>query len=151
MFKGFRDFILRGNVIDLAVAVVIGAAFTAVVTAFGTNFIEPIVNSFFSVLGIGKDGIGGSIELPGEQQINIGGMVTAIINFIITAAIVYFVLRSLLADYGSWYLVSLGVLAIAVMLVERRGIWGAIQARTGIELFPIQRRIRRRDLNDPGK
>ncbi|MEZ5740160.1 MAG: branched-chain amino acid ABC transporter permease [Burkholderiaceae bacterium] len=69
----------------------------------------------------------------------------------IIGAIVYFVLRSLLADYGSWYLVSLGVLAIAVMLVERRGIWGAIQARTGIELFPIQRRIRRRDLTDPGK
>jgi large conductance mechanosensitive channel len=90
MIKGFRDFILRGNVIDLAVAVVIGTAFTAVVTAFGTNFIQPLVNAVFSLLGIGQDGIGGTIGLPGEQQINIGAMVTAIINFLITAVVVYF-------------------------------------------------------------
>ena len=91
MLKGFRNFILRGNVIDLAVAVVIGAAFTAIVAAVGDNFIEPIVNSFLSSLGIGKDGIGGSIDLPGDQTINIGAMVTAMINFLITAVVVYFV------------------------------------------------------------
>lgn len=44
MLKGFRDFIMRGNVIDLSVAVVIGAAFTALVAAFTTNLIQPLVN-----------------------------------------------------------------------------------------------------------
>ena len=91
MLKGFRDFILRGNVIDLAVAVVIGGAFTALVGAFSKSFIEPVINSFFAILGIGKDSIGGSISLPGEQFINIGAMVSAIITFLITAAVVYFV------------------------------------------------------------
>ena len=91
MIKGFRDFILRGNVIDLAVAVVIGAAFTALVGAFSDSFITPVINSVFSALGLSKDGIGGTIGLPGEQVINIGAMVGAIITFLITAAVVYFV------------------------------------------------------------
>ncbi len=86
MIKGFRDFILRGNVIDLAVAVVIGAAFTALVGAFSDSFITPVINSVFSALGLSKDGIGGTIGLPGEQVINIGAMVGAIITFLITAA-----------------------------------------------------------------
>ena len=50
MLKGFRDFILRGNVIDLAVAVVIGAAFTALIGVFNTALITPVVNSFFDLL-----------------------------------------------------------------------------------------------------
>ena len=91
MLKGFRDFIFRGNVIDLAVAVVIGAAFTALVGAFNTAFITPLVNSFFSVLGLSKDGIGGTLGIPGDQVLNFGLMVGAIITFIITAAVVYFV------------------------------------------------------------
>ena len=45
MLKGFKDFILRGNVIDLAVAVVIGAAFTAIVTSFADNLINPLTAS----------------------------------------------------------------------------------------------------------
>jgi large conductance mechanosensitive channel len=91
MIKGFRDFLLRGNVIDLAVAVVIGAAFTALVGAFSDSFITPVINSVFSALGLSKDGIGGTIGLPGEQAIDLGAMVGAIITFLITAAVVYFV------------------------------------------------------------
>jgi large conductance mechanosensitive channel len=91
MLKGFRDFLLRGNVIDLAVAVVIGAAFTALVAAFGDNVIEPVVNSVLSLIGIGTEGIGGTLDLPGGQTINIGAVVTAAINFLITAVIVYFI------------------------------------------------------------
>ena len=91
MLKGFRDFILRGNVIDLAVAVVIGAAFTALIGVFNTALITPIVNSFFDLLGLSKDGIGGTIGLPGDQVINIGLIVGATITFLITAAVVYFV------------------------------------------------------------
>ena len=45
MLKGFKDFLMRGNVVDLAVAVVIGTAFTAIVTAFTTSIIKPMINS----------------------------------------------------------------------------------------------------------
>lgn len=62
MLKGFKDFILRGNVIDLAVAVVIGAAFTALVAAITANLIEPVLNA----LG-GVDTGGGSMSTPTSQ------------------------------------------------------------------------------------
>lgn len=91
MFKGFRDFILRGNVIDLAVAVVIGAAFTALIGAFNTALITPVVNSVFALLGLDKDGLGGTIGLPGDQVINLGLIIGAILTFLITALVVYYV------------------------------------------------------------
>ena len=90
MLKGFKDFLLRGNVVDLAVAVVVGAAFTAIVTAFTTNIINPLV----AAVG-GSNELGWGIEiLSGNSAtfINLGAVVTAIINFIIIAAVVYFVL-----------------------------------------------------------
>jgi large conductance mechanosensitive channel len=91
MLKGFKDFILRGNVIDLAVAVVIGAAFTALIGVFNSALITPVVNSFFSLLGLSKDGIGGTIGIPGDQVINIGAIIGGIIVFLITAAVVYYI------------------------------------------------------------
>ncbi len=91
MLKGFKDFILRGNVIDLAVAVVIGAAFTALIGAFNDALITPVVNSVFAALGLSKDGIGGTLGLPGDQVINFGLIIGAAITFLITAAVVYFV------------------------------------------------------------
>ena len=90
MLKGFKDFLLRGNVLDLAVAVVIGAAFTAIVTAFTSNIINPLVAS----IG-GANEYGWGIQLTGDSAetcLNFGAVVTAIINFIIIAAVVYFVL-----------------------------------------------------------
>jgi len=53
----------------------------------------------------------------------------------------FFLLRSALADYGSWYLMTLGLIAIAVMLFAPRGLWGAISSRTGLHLFPVRRRL----------
>jgi large conductance mechanosensitive channel len=91
MIKGFRDFILRGNVIDLAVAVVIGGAFTALVKAFTDAFITPLVNTALWALGMGKDGVPGSITLPSGEVLGFGVMITAIIIFLITAAVIYFV------------------------------------------------------------
>ncbi len=91
MLKGFKEFILRGNVIDLAVAVVIGAAFTAVIGAVNTALITPMVNSFFYIIGVSKDGIGGTLTLPGDQVINLGLIIGALITFLVTAAVVYFV------------------------------------------------------------
>lgn len=85
MFKGFKDFLLRGNVIELAIAVVIGVAFTALVTSFTESFINPLIGL------IGGGGIdGGSFEVNG-QVFSWGTFLNAIITFVLTAAVVYFV------------------------------------------------------------
>lgn len=86
MFKGFKEFLLRGNVIDLAVAVVIGAAFTSVVTSFTNAFLKPLI-SLFS---------GGNGEIPAgtipfrNVVFDYASFVNSIITFLITAAVVYF-------------------------------------------------------------
>jgi large conductance mechanosensitive channel len=90
VLKGFKDFIMRGNIVDLAVAVVIGTAFVALVTAFTETFINPLL----AVSGGGTVGEGLGIQLGEEGNpatfIDIGGFLTAIITFLITAAVVYF-------------------------------------------------------------
>jgi branched-chain amino acid transport system permease protein len=60
----------------------------------------------------------------------------------IVGAIVFFVLRSLLADYGSWYLIVLGLVAVVVMIKAPEGIWGYLARRFDLHLFPVQRRVR---------
>lgn len=85
MIRGFREFILRGNVIDLAVAVVVGAAFSALVAAFTQAFITPLVNIF---LGGGVDAGQWVIN---DQVIDFSLMINAIITFIITLLVIYFV------------------------------------------------------------
>jgi large conductance mechanosensitive channel len=89
MLKGFKDFLLRGNVVDLAVAVVVGAAFTAIVTAFTSNIINPLVAA---IGGSNEYGFGFNVTSSAETFVNVGAVITAIINFIIIAAVVYFVL-----------------------------------------------------------
>ena len=89
MFKGFKEFILRGNVIDLAVAVVIGAAFTALVAAFTTNLIQPILNAFGGV-ETGSIGFYINPDKP-ESYVNISAIIGAAITFLTTALVVYFV------------------------------------------------------------
>lgn len=69
----------------------------------------------------------------------IGGIGT--IEGPIIGVIIFFLLQSLLADYGSWYIFTLGVIGIVVMLLAPRGIWGLISDRTGIQLFPVRRRL----------
>jgi len=85
MIKGFRDFIMRGNVIDLAVAVVVGAAFAALVAAFSKGLIEPVIGLF---LGGGVDA--GKLVING-QVIDFTLMINATITFVVTLAIIYFV------------------------------------------------------------
>ena len=85
MFRGFKDFLLRGNVVDLAVAVVIGAAFTAVVAAFTDSFLTPLIG-----LAGGGGELGGSVEVNG-QVFAWGAFVSQVITFALTAAVVYFV------------------------------------------------------------
>ena len=86
VLRGFKDFVLRGNVIDLAVAVVIGAAFTAVVNAFAADFLTPLIGL---VGGGGK--FGGQLTLAG-QPFKWGAFISQVITFVLTAAIVYFVI-----------------------------------------------------------
>ena len=87
MLKGFRDFILRGNVMDLAVAVIIGAAFTAIVTALTTNIINPLLGAV-----IGKPNFDYLVGHINGGAIEYGKFITAIINFLLIAAVVYFFL-----------------------------------------------------------
>ncbi len=89
MFKGFKDFILRGNVIELAIAVVIGSAFTALVGAFTNHIINPVIAA---AGGMNADGLGFKIwENNPATFINIGAVLTALVTFVITAAVVYFI------------------------------------------------------------
>ena len=87
MIKGFRDFILRGNVMDLAVAVIIGAAFSAIVTALTTNIISPLIGAI-----IGKPSFDNLTVTVNNGVIKYGTFFTAVINFLIIAAVVYFFL-----------------------------------------------------------
>src|SRR6201988_4628565 len=85
MLKGFRDFILRGNVVDLAVAVVIGAAFTAIVNALVADIINPLIAAIvhkpdFSALLLNVNG----------GIIKYGDFMNALISFLIIAATIYF-------------------------------------------------------------
>ncbi|HSN27619.1 MAG TPA: large conductance mechanosensitive channel protein MscL [Kofleriaceae bacterium] len=84
MAKGFREFLLRGNVVDLAVAVVIGTAFTAVVTAITTALLQPLINVF-----LGGGVTGGKMHWMG-QVFDFGAVINAIITFVTIAAVVYF-------------------------------------------------------------
>ena len=85
MLKGFRDFILRGNVVDLAVAVVIGAAFSAIVNALVADIINPLIAAIvhkpdFSALLLNVNG----------GVIKYGDFLNALISFLIIAATIYF-------------------------------------------------------------
>lgn len=85
MVKGFKEFVFRGNVIDLAVAFVVGAAFAALIKVFSDALILPIVGIF---LGGGVDA--GTLEIRG-QVIDFTSMINAVITFVITLAVIYFV------------------------------------------------------------
>lgn len=91
MIQGFKEFILRGNVIDLAVAVVIGAAFTAVVNAIVSSVINPLIEVFYVANENGEFGpsitgiYGQTVTFP------LGSLLSAVISFLAVALVVYFV------------------------------------------------------------
>lgn len=87
MIKGFKDFLMRGNVVDLAVGIAIGVAFTTLVGAFGTNLIDPIV----AVAG-GDKAAGFGFQITDSQAtfVDIGGLINALIVFVVTMAVIYF-------------------------------------------------------------
>lgn len=99
--KEFKEFALQGNVVDMAIGVIIGAAFKDIVTSFTDNFINPLIAS------IGGANIAGSIRLPWVDytglsleeiqslSLNYGAFITAIINFIIMALILFVMLKGI--------------------------------------------------------
>ncbi|MGV9710804.1 large conductance mechanosensitive channel protein MscL [Gordonia sp. NPDC003424] len=111
MLKGFKEFILKGNVVELATAVIVGAAFTAIVTAFTTSIIAPI----FAAIPTGNSDCGGGTTVEGTEGavqgpvstcgfgfrivadnpatfMDFGALLAAVINFLIIAAVVYFLI-----------------------------------------------------------
>ncbi len=89
MINEFKAFIMRGNVLDLAVAVVLGAAFTAIVTALVDNLITPLIGLIMG--GVDFSTIGFSI---GEARFGIGNMINAVINFLIVAFVVFMLVKA---------------------------------------------------------
>ncbi len=85
MLKGFRDFILRGNVVDLAIAVIIGAAFNAIVTSMVNDVLKQLISAV-----VGKTDFSEVIINLHGTPIRIGNFITATVQFLIVAAVVYF-------------------------------------------------------------
>ena len=84
----FKEFISKGNVLDLAVGVIIGGAFSSIVTSLTDNIINPLINC------IGGAEIQGKIHLIGDNYIDYGAFISAIINFIIMAFIIFLIVKA---------------------------------------------------------
>ena len=85
MFKGFRDFILRGNVVDLAVAVIIGAAFSAITNSLVTNIFNPLIAAI-----VGKPDFSALTLNVHGGVIKYGDFLNSVISFLLIAFVVYF-------------------------------------------------------------
>ena len=105
---GFREFISRGNVVDLAVAVIIGAAFTGIVASLTDDVLMPVIGwifggldfaSYFILLGEAPAGIDpnnyAALKDAGVPMIGYGQLVTALVNFLIVAFIIYLIVKAL--------------------------------------------------------
>ncbi|MCR5847734.1 MAG: large conductance mechanosensitive channel protein MscL [Lachnospiraceae bacterium] len=101
LLKEFKEFALKGNVMDMAIGVIIGGAFSSIVTALTTSFINPLINS------IGGAEVAGVIRLPWVDytgldseaalalSLDYGAFITAIINFLILAVILFIMLKAI--------------------------------------------------------
>ncbi len=86
MIKDFKEFLLRGNLVDLAVAFVIGAAFSLVITAITTDLITPFIKAIFG----GSTQFNSLVWKVNGSQIYYGKVLTALLNFVIVAAVLFF-------------------------------------------------------------
>ena len=98
----FKAFILRGNVMDMAIGVIIGGAFQGIVSALTEDFINPLIN------GLGGAEVGGTIKIYGGQVIKYGDFITAVINFVIMAFVLFLLLKAFnkIVDAGKKRLVK---------------------------------------------
>lgn len=91
--KGFKEFLLRGNVIDLAVAVVVGTAFSAIVNSLVSNIFNPAIGALFKAESLSTLWVVTLPSTDGEPaKIMFGAVVAAVIQFVLVAAVVYFAL-----------------------------------------------------------
>lgn len=90
MLKEFKTFIARGNVVDLAVGVIIGAAFTSIVTSLTKNLINPLIGLF-----IGKIDLSGLVFSVGNAHFRYGQFINSIINFLIIALVVFLLVKAI--------------------------------------------------------
>jgi large conductance mechanosensitive channel len=104
MVKEFKEFILRGNVVDLAVAVIIGAAFTAIINSLVKDIFMPIIgyilggmdfSNMFIVLGGGSYATLAEAQKAGAATINYGLFLYAVITFVLVALILFFVIKAI--------------------------------------------------------
>lgn len=91
LFQEFREFIDKGNAMDMAVGVTIGGAFTAIVTALTTDIINPLITLLSGGVA-GEDGVAIPLTIAG---FNVGSFISAIINFLIIALVVFLLVKSL--------------------------------------------------------
>lgn len=89
MLKEFKQFIARGNVIDLAVGVIIGAAFTAIVQSLVTNLINPLIGLF-----VGKIDLSNLVFQVGDAKFKYGSFLNSVINFLIIAFVVFLIVKA---------------------------------------------------------
>jgi branched-chain amino acid transport system permease protein len=116
--------------------------FIYVLTAFGTGLVGALI--YLQKARISPDAAFSVVDWTAYVIfiVVIGGIGT--IEGPIIGAIVLYLLQDNLSSYGVWYLIALGALAVATMLVARKGLWGLIASRLDIEVFPIRRRLRDR-------
>lgn len=94
MIKEFKEFILRGNVIDLAIGVVIGSAFTAIVTSLVEGLLTPLVTWVLSLFG-SADAFAGLVLSPKENVVfDFGQVINALITFLITAFVLFLIVKA---------------------------------------------------------
>ena len=109
-FKDFKDFISRGNVLDLAVGVIIGGAFSAIITALTNGILMPLINALLAKGGNGLESAytflkrvydeTGAIDLTKSIYIDWGAFITAIINFVLIALVLFLILKAVMAAKG---------------------------------------------------
>jgi large conductance mechanosensitive channel len=91
MFKDFKEFAFKGDVVDLAVGIVIGAAFGGIVKSFVDNLINPLIG----LLGGGKSALDGlSVHITPEVAITYGAFLSAVLNFLIIAVALFLVIKA---------------------------------------------------------
>lgn len=103
-FKEFKEFITRGNVLDMAVGVIVGGAFTAIITALTSNILQPLINwllagtgkgleAAVTILKPGYDEVTNAIDLAKSIYIDWGAFISAVINFILVAFILFCIVK----------------------------------------------------------
>ena len=150
MLKGFKDFLMRGNVIELAVAVVMGTAFTAIVTSVTKGIVEPLL----AVVGTnGELGLG--IQLISSKPatfIALGPIISAGINFLMVAAVLYFVLILPMNTLQKRFARKKDIAAVPTeteLLLEIRDLLAAQNAARGAETVPSATSIAAEAITEP--